>query len=87
MTAAGAASAAEAETRDVTAGIAGYAESRCKDVIAEDLDFRRAKAKQTASGTRQGKRHNRMLHIFDYHRYKQAMPMQPPLRGSSPHGE
>ena len=43
---------AEAEIRDVIANIVGYAESRCKDVVIEDLDFRRMKAKQTASRPR-----------------------------------
>lgn len=64
---------AEAEIRDVVAGIIGYAESRCKDVIIEDLDFKRTKAKQTASNKRKGKQYNRMLHLFDYHRYKQTL--------------
>lgn len=64
---------AEAEIRDVIADIVGYAEIRCKDIIIEDLDFRRTKAKQTASNKRKGKQYNRMLHIFDYHRYKQTL--------------
>lgn len=64
---------AETEIRDVIADIVGYAESRCKDIIIEDLDFKRTKTKQTASSKQKGKRYNRMLHIFDYHRYKQTM--------------
>jgi IS605 OrfB family transposase len=64
---------AEAEIRDVIADIVRYAESRGKDVIIEDLDFKRTKARQTASNNRKGKRYNRMLHIFDYHRYKQTL--------------
>lgn len=64
---------AEAEIRDVIADVVGYAENRCKDVVIEDLDFRRTKAKQTASNKRKGKQYNRMLHIFDYHRYKQTL--------------
>ena len=64
---------AEAEIRDVIADIVEYAESRCKDVIIEDLDFQRTKARQTASNKRKGSRYNRMLHIFDYHRYKQTL--------------
>ena len=64
---------AEVEIRDVIADIVGYAESRSKDIIIEDLDFKRTKTKQTASSKQKGKRYNRMLHIFDYHRYKQTM--------------
>lgn len=64
---------AEAEIRNVVADIIEYAENRCKDVVIEDLDFRRTKAKQTASNKRRGKQYNRMLHIFDYHRYKQTL--------------
>lgn len=69
----GTGSRAEAEIRDVIADIAGYAENRCKDIVIEDLDFRRVKARQSASGRKAGRRYNRMLHIFDYHRYKQTL--------------
>ena len=64
---------AEAEIRDVIADIVGYAENRCKNIIVEDLDFRRTKAKLTASNNGQDKHYNRMLHVFDYHRYKQTL--------------
>ena len=64
---------AEAEIRDAIADIIGYAESCCKDVVIEDLDFKRTKAKQAASNRRKGKQYNRMIHIFDYHRYKQTL--------------
>ena len=64
---------AEAEIRDVISNIVGYAEKRCKDVVIEDLNFKRTKAKQTASNKWKGKQYNRMLHLFDYHRYKQTL--------------
>ena len=64
---------AEAEIRDVIADIVRDAESRCKDIAVEDLDFRRAKARQSSSSREKGKRYNRMLHLFDYSRYKQTL--------------
>ena len=56
----GTGSRAEVEIRDVIADIVGYAKSRCKDIIIEDLDFKRTKAKQTASSKQKGKRYNRV---------------------------
>lgn len=64
---------AEAEIRDVIADIVRDAESRCKDIAVEDLDFRRAKARQSSSSREKGKRYNRMRHLFDYSRYKQTL--------------
>ena len=55
------------------ADIVRDAESRCKDIAVEDLDFRRAKARQSSSSREKGKRYNRMLHLFDYSRYKQTL--------------
>ena len=64
---------AKAEIESVISDILKYAESKGKDVIIEDLDFRKTKAKQTTSNRAREKRYNRMLHIFDYHRYKQLL--------------
>ncbi len=64
---------AEAEIRDVIAEITGYAEKRCKDIVIEDLDFKRKKACQTARPGKKHRKYNRMLHLFDYHRYKQTL--------------
>lgn len=64
---------AETEIRDVVADIMAYAAERGKDVVIEDLDFKRTKAKQSASTKRKGKRYNRMLHVFDYRRYKETL--------------
>ncbi len=64
---------AEAEIRDVIAEITGYAEKRCKDIVIEDLDFKRKKACGTARSGKKSRKYNRMLHLFDYHRYKQTL--------------
>lgn len=64
---------ARAEIESVIADIVKYAEGRGKDVVIEDLDFRETKSKQTVSNKKREKRYNRMLHVFDYHRYKQLL--------------
>ena len=64
---------AEAEIRNVVADIVKYAERRCKDIIIEDLNFKHVKARQSSSFRDKGRRYNRMLHQFDYRRYKQTL--------------
>ena len=64
---------AREEIRAAVADIVTYAESKGKDVVIEDLDFGRKKARQTSSNKRKGKAYNRMLHLFDYHRYRQTL--------------
>ena len=41
--------------------------------LIEDLDFKKTKAKQIKVRSKQGKLYNRMLHKFDYSRYKKTM--------------
>lgn len=50
-----------------------YAENKGKDISLEKLDFKRTKAKQDKSRNSRIKNYNRMLHIFDYHRYMETM--------------
>lgn len=64
---------AESEMRDIVSNIVKYAESRCKDIVVEDLNFKCKKARQSSSVREKGKRYNRMLHQFDYSRYKQTL--------------
>ena len=64
---------AENEIRNIVADIVKYAESRCKDIIIENLNFQRVKAKQSSAFREKGRRYNRMLHQFDYKRYKQTL--------------
>lgn len=44
-----------------------------KTVVIEDLDFRKTKSKMQTSKTDHGKQYNRMLHRFDYSRYKETL--------------
>ena len=69
----GTGSKAESEIRETVADIMQYAERRCKDVAVENLDFKRTKAKQSKAKKTKGKAYNRMLHLFDYSRYKQTL--------------
>lgn len=41
-----------------------------KDIIIENLDFKRTKSKASKAKGQKGRKHNRMLHLFDYSRYK-----------------
>lgn len=64
---------AETEIRQVISRIVNRAEQHCKDIGAEDLDFKRTKASQLASVKNKGRNYNRMLHKFDYSRYKDTL--------------
>ena len=44
-----------------------------KTIVIEDLDFRKTKSKTQTGKTERGKQHNRMLHKFDYSRYKETL--------------
>ena len=46
---------------------------RGKSIVIEDLNFKNAKAKQTKAKTKKGKSYHRMLHRFDYSRYKRTL--------------
>jgi transposase, IS605 orfB family len=44
-----------------------------KTIVIEDLDFRKTKSKTQTGKTERGKQYNRMLHKFDYSRYKETL--------------
>lgn len=57
---------AESEIKEKISGIVKAAFEKKKNIVMEDLDFRKKKAWQN-KGENAG--YNRMLHLFDYHRY------------------
>ena len=64
---------AKTEIQQVISKIVNYAEQRCKDVSIENLNFKRTKALQEKSTKSKDKNYNRMLHKFDYSRYKDTL--------------
>lgn len=54
------------EIKEKISRIVKMASSKKKDIVIEDLDFKKKKAKQNK---RENAGYNRMLHLFDYHRY------------------
>lgn len=64
---------AKTEIQQVVSKIVNYAEQRCKNVVIENLDFKYTKALQEKSTKFKGKNYNRMLHKFDYNRYKDTL--------------
>lgn len=62
----GTGSKAESEIKEKISRIVKMASSKKKDIVIEDLDFKKKKAKQNK---RENAGYNRMLHLFDYHRY------------------
>ena len=61
---------AETEIEQVLNTIIKYSAKVGKDVAIEDLEFKRTKASQLTATSDKGKDYNRMLHKFDYNRYK-----------------
>lgn len=57
---------AESEIKENLSKLVRYARDKGKDIVVEDLDFCKKKAEQQKGD---GKNYNRMLHLFDYHRY------------------
>lgn len=57
---------AESEIKEKLSKLVRYARDIGKDIVVEDLDFMKKKSEQQ-KGDR--KNYNRMLHLFDYHRY------------------
>ena len=51
--------------------IVSYALTKGKDIVIEDLDFK--KKKSTTSKSDKNKKYNKMLHLFDYSRYKEIL--------------
>ena len=63
---------AENEIRNVVSEIVDYAISVGKDIVIEDLDFRKARAETDEAKSDKGKEYNKMIHTFDYSRYKKT---------------
>lgn len=61
---------AESEIRQVVSDIVNYAISVGKDIVIEDLDFKKTKAETEKAKSDRGKAYNKMIHLFDYSRYK-----------------
>jgi transposase, IS605 orfB family len=61
---------AGSEIRKVVSDIVNYAISVGKDIVIEDLDFKKTKAKIEKAKSDRGKAYNKMIHLFDYSRYK-----------------
>jgi len=61
---------AESEIREAVAGIVGMAKRAGKHLVIEDLDFKDKKSKQQKGGNAGC---NRMLHLFDYSRYRDTL--------------
>ena len=61
---------AESEIRQVVSDIVNYAISVGKDIIIEDLDFKETKAETEKAKSDRVKAYNKMIHLFDYSRYK-----------------
>lgn len=64
--------AATSEIRNVVSKIVDYALLTGKDIVIEDLDFRKTKAETDQAKSNEGKDYNRMIHAFDYSRYKKS---------------
>ena len=62
---------AKSEIEQAISKIVSYALTKGKDIIIEDLDFK--KKKSTTSKSDKNKKYNKMLHLFDYSRYKEIM--------------
>lgn len=64
---------AENEIRQAVCNIVKTAERKGKDIVIEDLDFKTAKAKTDKAKGKSGKQYNKMIHLFDYSRYKDTL--------------
>ena len=63
---------AESEIRETVSAIVHYALFVGKDVVIEDLDFRKTKSETETAKSDKGKNYNKMIHAFDYSRYKKS---------------
>lgn len=61
---------AESEIRETVSDIVNYAISVGKDIVIEDLNFKQTKAETEEAKSEKGKKYNKMIHLFDYSRYK-----------------
>ena len=63
---------AENEIRETVSEIVHYALFAGKDIVIEDLDFRKTKSETETAKSDKGKNYNKMIHAFDYSRYKKS---------------
>ena len=63
---------ATSEIREVASRIVNYALLTGKDIVIEDLDFRKTKSETDEAKSEDGKEYNKMIHAFDYSRYKKS---------------
>ena len=63
---------AESEIREKISDIVNYAISVGKDIVIEDLNFKQTKAETEKAKSDKGKKYNKMIHAFDYSRYKKS---------------
>ena len=68
----GTGNSAKSEIRDVVSKIVNYAIMTGKDIVIEDLDFRKTKSETDEAKSEKGKEYNKMIHAFDYSRYKKS---------------
>lgn len=64
---------AKSEIQEKVAKVVKQAIRIGKTIVIEDLDFRKTKSKTQTGKTERGKQYNRMLHKFDYSRYKETL--------------
>ena len=63
---------AKSEIREKVSTIVDYAISVGKDIVIEDLNFKETKAETEKAKSENGKEYNKMIHAFDYSRYKKS---------------
>ena len=63
---------AKSEIREKVSTIIDYAISVGKDIVIEDLNFKETKAETERAESDNGKVYNKMIHAFDYSRYKKS---------------
>ena len=64
---------AKTEIEQTISQIVNLAKEKGKSIAIENLNFKQTKAKRTEAKTKRGKSYNRMLHKFDYSRYKNVL--------------
>lgn len=63
---------AKSEIRGKVSTIVDYAISVGKDIVIEDLNFKETKAEIEKAKSDNGKEYNKIIHAFDYSRYKKS---------------
>ena len=64
---------ANSEIQEVLSKIVKIAKGKKKPIVIEDLDFKNTKSKTTKAYGKKGKQYNKMIHAFDYSRYKERL--------------